>query len=233
MIIMPLPISNAEYIYRSLRLSIINGELAQGERLLIRTICEQFGTSSSPVIEAIRRLEQEGLVTSRPNAGAQVTEWSGKDVVHSYIVREALDAKAARLFVDCATPEQRQRLIELNEKFHEASRNQNVVQVREADTAYHQHIICCTLPLPIQKAMESVYAITMAFISNQPNFSQLFREGMHDEMTDVLLGDDPVAAEIYVRTSMRRALEKLIQFGIVDERDVPVSVEADILMEAV
>lgn len=228
---MPLPISNAEHIYRSMRHSIINGELAQGERLLIRVLCEQFGTSSSPVIEAIRRLEQEGLVTSRPNAGAQVTEWSAKDVVHSYIVREALDAKAARLFVDCATQEQRQTLTELNENFHEASRSRNVTQAREADTAYHQHIISCTMPFPIQKAMESVYAITMAFISNQPNIPQMFQEDMHDEMTDVLLGDDPVAAEVFVRDSMRGALGALIQFGIIDQKAVPISVEADILTE--
>lgn len=217
---MSLPISNAEHIYRSLRRSIIHGELAPGERLLIRAISEQFGTSSSPVIEAIRRLEQEGLAISRHNVGAQVQEWTSQDVARSFLIREINDGLAARLFVECATDAQRDKLVQLNDNFHLAARGQNTVLVREADTAYHLHIISCTLPLPMQKAMETTYAITMTYFNKTPDMLQMFLEDVHDEMTDLLLGNDPIAVEKYVHASIRQALQQSVEAGTIEPKDV-------------
>lgn len=218
---MSLPISNAEHIYRNMRRAIITGEMEPGERLLIRAICEHFGTSSSPVIEAIRRLEQEGLVVSRHNAGALVQKWTSQDVVRSYITREAVDGVAARLFVECASDAQRDKLVMLNDHFHLTARGEDAVQVREADTAYHMHIISCTLPLPMQKAMEATYAITMIYVNNMPNMPHMFLEEVHDEMTDLLLGDDPFAAEEHVRGTIQDTLRRAVAFGNIEQKDVP------------
>jgi len=230
---MPLPISNAEHIYRNMRRSIINGELPPGERLLIRAICEQFGTSSSPVIEAIRRLEQEGLVVSRQNAGAQVQEWSAQDVVRSYLTREAVDGMAARLFVKFATDDQRMKLSELNEGYHQAARSKNLALVLEADTAYHTHIIQCTLPLPMQKAMESIYAITMTFYCNNPLTPISFDENVHDDMTDALVGDDTERAYCSVQEDVEAKLRRLVELGIANQKDIPAFVRSGgVLMEA-
>lgn len=228
---MPLPISNAEHIYRGLRRAIITGEMEPGERLLIRAISEQFGTSSSPVIEAIRRLEQEGLAVSRHNVGAQVQEWTSQDVARSFLTREANDGLAARLFVECATDEQRKKLVLLNDSFHLAARDQKAVLVREADTAYHLHIISCTLPLPMQKAMEATYAITMTYLNNMPDMPQMFLEDVHDEMTDLLLGDDPFAAEEYIRDTIGQALRKSVAMGTIEAKDVPASVGVEIMAQ--
>jgi DNA-binding GntR family transcriptional regulator len=229
---MSLPISNTEHVYRQLRRQIITGELAPGERLLIRGLCERFGTSNSPVIEAIRRLEQEGLVLSRTNAGAQVKEWNTQDLVRSYLTRSAVDGMAARLFVDCATQEQRDKLVELNEGFNRAARGEDIILLREADAAYHLYVISCTLSLPIQKAMESVYAVSMTFFGNNSAFSSPFVENQHDEMTEVFLGSDPDAAENLVRDAMRGVLRNLVERGIIDQKDIPASIEEDMLVEA-
>jgi|GEM_PF-6685506 len=222
---MPLPISNAEHIYRSMRRSIINGELPPGERLLIRALCEQFGTSSSPVIEAIRRLEQEGLVVSRQNAGAQVMEWSAQDVVRSFLTREVNDGLAAQLFVECATAKEQDQLVQLNESYHQASRTKDAIRVREADTNYHLHIISCTFPMPMQKAMESTYAITMTHFSNHAvTVPAQFREDTHNELTDIYLGNDPELAARAAREHVRGALSQVVRMGLLQSEDVPASI---------
>lgn len=221
---MSLPISNTEYVYRQLRRRIITGELAPGERLIIRGLCEQFGTSNSPVIEAIRRLEQEGLITSRQNAGAQVTEWNAQDVVRSFLTREVNDGLAAQLFVECATAKEQDQLVQLNESYHQAAQTKDAIRVREADTNYHLHIICCTFPMPMQKAMESTYAITMTHYSNHATVSAQFREDTHDELTDIYLGDDPEIAARAASEHVRGALSHVVRMGILRSEDVPVSI---------
>jgi DNA-binding GntR family transcriptional regulator len=231
---MSLPISNTEHVYRQLRHEIITGGLAQGERLLIRGLCEQFGTSNSPVIEAIRRLEQEGLVVSRPNAGAQVQEWSLQDVVRSYLVREMMDGVAARLFAEYATAEQRDELVRLTEEFRQTALNKGTMRSLEADAAYHLHVISATLPLPIQKTMESVYAITMAHVNNARKiFSAEETSEFHDHLTAALLGSDPEEAEKAARDHARAALNTMVRCRLVEEQDVPASIKltGDMLME--
>lgn len=231
---MSLPISNTEHVYRQLRRRIITGELAPGERLLIRGLCEQFGTSNSPVIEAIRRLEQEGLITSRQNAGAQVTEWNTQDVVRSFLTREVNDGLAAQLFVECASTKEQDKLLQLNQDYHQATRAQDAIRVREADTNYHLHIIGCTFPMPMQKAMESSYAVTMTHFSNHAVVPAQFHEDTHDELTDIYLGDDPERAAEVAREHVRGALSQVVRMGILRSEDVPVSIALEMggLVEA-
>jgi len=62
-----------ERVYRAIRERILSGAYGPGYRVVIDTLAEEFGMSGLPVREAIRRLEAEGLVIYRPNAGAQVS----------------------------------------------------------------------------------------------------------------------------------------------------------------
>src|SRR4051795_5687385 len=61
-----------ERVYREIRERILTGAYGPGFRVVIDALAEEFGVSALPVREAIRRLEAEGLVIYRPNAGAQV-----------------------------------------------------------------------------------------------------------------------------------------------------------------
>lgn len=220
---MSLPISNTEHVYRQLRRQIITGELAPGERLLIRGLCERFGTSNSPVIEAIRRLEQEGLVVSRPNAGAQVREWSSAEVVRSYMTRNAIDSVAARLFVEFASDEQRDMLRSLNEKYREIAL-ESAKERCEADANYHMHIVSSVMPEPVQKLMEVLYAITMTLHNTMPDVKSVSPlPSTHDELTEILTGDDPEAAERAAFYHLCHFSE-LAEIGLVREEDIPRSI---------
>ncbi len=83
-------------VYRSLREAIVTGKLKPGERIVEDRICAELGVSRSPLREALRRLEGEGLVSILPRRGAVVTEVTDRDGVNLFAVREVLEGLAAR-----------------------------------------------------------------------------------------------------------------------------------------
>src|SRR6188768_1858359 len=99
--------------YESVRRRILRGELSLGESISRRKIAAELGMSFLPVSEALLRLEFEGLLESRPRAGTRVRIPSREDVEGHYIVREALETQAARLFAQFATARERAELKKL------------------------------------------------------------------------------------------------------------------------
>src|ERR1700735_3861507 len=89
--------------YLLVRERILRGELAIGQVVSRRKLAAELGMSFLPVSEALLRLENEGLLESRPRAGTRVRVPTRADVQGQYIVREALEAQAAILFAAQAT----------------------------------------------------------------------------------------------------------------------------------
>src|ERR1700733_7777252 len=93
--------------YVIVRERILRGELPIGQAISRRKLAVELGMSFLPVSEALLRLEHEGLLESRPRAGTRVRIPSREDVRGHYLVREALEVEAARLFTEMATAEER------------------------------------------------------------------------------------------------------------------------------
>ncbi len=89
-----------------LRAAIVEQRLEPGHRLIERELVEQIGVSRTTIREVLRELAAEGLVTTIPQKGAIVAVPSADEASELYEVRAALEALAARRFVDHATPEQ-------------------------------------------------------------------------------------------------------------------------------
>jgi DNA-binding GntR family transcriptional regulator len=96
--------------YVILRERILRGELAIGKVISRRKIATELGMSLLPVSEALQRLEFEGLLESRPRAGTRVKIPTEEEVRGHYVVREALEVQAAKLFAAVATPHERSEL---------------------------------------------------------------------------------------------------------------------------
>lgn len=106
----PETVSLAGEAYVTLRERILRGELPIGQVVSRRKIATELGMSMLPVSEALRRLEFEGLLESRPRAGTRVRIPTEEDVRGHYVVREALEVQAAKLFAAVATAQERSEL---------------------------------------------------------------------------------------------------------------------------
>ena len=103
-------LSLADEAYFGIRDEILRGHLRPGTPLSRRRLAHHFGMSVLPVSGALRRLEEDGLVESRPRAGTRVRVPTETDVRELYELREALESQSARLFAQRATPRQRLEL---------------------------------------------------------------------------------------------------------------------------
>src|SRR5580692_11914035 len=99
--------------YTTVRERIIRGELAIGQVISRRKLAAELGMSFLPITEALIRLENEGLLESRPRAGTRVKVPTRQDIEGHYVIREALEVQAAMLFAVHSTREERTELIKL------------------------------------------------------------------------------------------------------------------------
>ena len=99
--------------YATVRERIIRGELAIGQVISRRKLAAELGMSFLPVTEALIRLENEGLLESRPRSGTRVKVPTRQDVEGHYVVREALEVQAAMLFAERAERDERSELLKL------------------------------------------------------------------------------------------------------------------------
>lgn len=125
-------------VYDRIREDILNGVYREQEELKEATLGEKMGVSRTPVREALRQLELEGLVEIIPNKGARVTGITKKDIEDIYQIRYLLEGLSARWATEHVTEEQIDKMEEtlyLTE-FH--AKKGNYAQVHELDSQFHE-----------------------------------------------------------------------------------------------
>ena len=127
-------------VFHKLREDILNGKYAEHEELKEVAIGTELGVSRTPVREAFRQLELEGLIQIVPNKGAYVTGITAKDVKDIYMIRSSLEGMCARLATEHITPEQLDALEETVylASFHAAK--EHMEQMADLDSQFH-HIL--------------------------------------------------------------------------------------------
>lgn len=125
-------------VFNRLREDILSGKYEENEELREVAIGEELGVSRTPVREAFRQLELEGLIRIIPNKGAYVTGISEKDVKDIYMIRSRLEGLAARWATENITLEQLEEMEEnvYLAKFH--SEKGHLEQLAELDNRFHE-----------------------------------------------------------------------------------------------
>lgn len=99
-----------EQTYQALRASILSGELVGGDRLVETQLAEKLQVSRTPIREALRQIQQEGLIVAEPGGGLRVVSVSTEDVIHLYDCRLALEQVAVAGAIIHITAEQLKKL---------------------------------------------------------------------------------------------------------------------------
>jgi len=129
-----------DIVFETLKDAIVKQDLKPGERLMEIQLADEMGVSRTPVREAIRRLEQEGLVVMMPRKGAYVAGISMKDIHDVYEVRSALEVLAVELAAERITD------AELEELGRQVVRESEVTEANEInelvyiDSSFHEMI---------------------------------------------------------------------------------------------
>src|SRR5882672_12507736 len=180
--------------YVTVRERILRGELAIGQVISRRKVAAELGMSFLPVSEALLRLEHEGLLESRPRAGTRVRIPSREDVRGHYIVREALEAQAARLFAAVATPDDRADVQKLAARV-DAMSVSDPSQYLPAHEKLHRRIAEGARCPALSSAIEKTHALASTwFCVTRQTFEGEPPPRRHQDLVDILVAGDPDAA---------------------------------------
>jgi GntR family transcriptional regulator, rspAB operon transcriptional repressor len=197
--------------YTILRHRILRGELPLGGVISRRKIAVELGMSLLPVMEALVRLEFEGLLESRPRAGTRVRIPTREDVIGHSVVREALEGQAARLVASHATPAERESLLKLAVRV-DAAQNSDQVQFATLHQRFHMRVVECTHVPALLKAIESTQALhsiwLCARVPRLPEHSRGNRE--HQDLAKVLTEGTPEEAEAEMRQHVARGFHQIM-----------------------
>lgn len=206
----------ASVAYERIRSSLISGELPPGAPLREEELAEELGVSRTPIREALRRLDAEGLVDVLPNRGARVATWSSKELDDIFSVRLRLEPYGARLAAHTIGADGIQRLRELADRMALASRGSRtdrLDRISEANNAFHSEIVAATGNLVLER--------TLAIVIQQALVNHTFRRyhpgdldrsiHHHFELIDALEAGDGDWAEAVMRVHILAARNVLGQ----------------------
>lgn len=197
------PVGDTERVYRHIRRGIIEGTYPPGTRLIEAQVSAAVEVSRTPVREAIRRLDSEGLVVSERNRGARVRSLRHDDIVDLYDVRARLEAYGAELAAERADDADRAELLAAADAFDrlaaEGRDPSDIAQTREledANRAFHQTLLAASrharLPALVSGAVDSplVFQALHRFAPAELERSALF----HRLIADAIVARDGARA---------------------------------------
>lgn len=173
-----LPLRNV--VFNTLRDAILRGELPPGERLMEIPLSKKLGVSRTPVREAIRMLENEGLAVTFPRRGAKVAKMSEKDLDDVLEIREVLDILAISLSCDNMTDDDIKRLEDAAIGFERATKGKDVRLIVTKDEEFHRIIYECSrnsrLVTILSNLKEQMYRFRFEYVKDPSNYPTLIKE---------------------------------------------------------
>jgi DNA-binding GntR family transcriptional regulator len=130
-----------EKIYQKIRDDIMYGRFVPGERLVETRLVKEFNASRTPIREALRQMETEGMITFQRNRGITVTKLSTKEVDEIYTLRCLLEGFAARLSAEKCIKKDLVYLSNLQKKLEKAARDFELVDWLENNSLFHNYFL--------------------------------------------------------------------------------------------
>ncbi len=201
-----------DVVFKTLRQAILTGELKPGERLMEIHLANHLGVSRTPIREAIRMLELEGLVMMVPRKGAEVSRISKQDISDVLEVRSSLDALAVRLACERITSEELQKLEKAFRTFKQSVRLGDLSKVADADVEFHNIITHASknkrLVQMVNHIAERIYRYRIEYIKDTGTHAQLIEE--HEAILNCVKAGDEGAAEQAILNHIRNQEQSII-----------------------
>ena len=178
-----------DVVFNTLRRAILKGELEPGERLMEIALANKLGVSRTPIREAIRKLELEGLVVMIPRKGAEVARITEKDLRDVLEVRTSLEKLAIELACDRITEDDIYDLKLACKNFEESFGKDDLTTIAEKDVAFHDIIFRSTknarLIQILNNLRELMYRYRLEYLKVRQSHDRLVEE--HQWIVDEII----------------------------------------------
>lgn len=202
-----------DVVFNTLRHAILKGELEPGERLMEIALAQKLGVSRTPIREAIRKLELEGLVVMVPRKGAEVADITEKDLRDVLEVRTALEELSIELAMKNMNDDDCKQLTEANKLFAKDSESDDLIKIAEADVAFHELIYMATgnkrLIQMINNLREQMYRYRLEYIKDKSTHARLVDE--HNRIIDAMVKNDVAAAKAAIKLHVENQEENILK----------------------
>ncbi|MEG0923767.1 MAG: GntR family transcriptional regulator [Anaerovoracaceae bacterium] len=204
-----------EIVYEELKMQILTGKVVPGTRMMEVELADDMGVSRTPVREAIRKLEKEGLVTIEPRKGAYASNISVKDMVDVLEVREDLEGLAASLAASRITKEQREELIRATQGYSDAVKANDTEKIIHYDEMFHKLIVTCSGNKTLIQFGETVQELALRFrYLYYDDFSRYEKMPMeHKEIIDAIVSGDSESARVAADKHVKKLKEFVVTEG--------------------
>lgn len=163
--------SSTQHAYSRIRDAIVEGAFPPGQRLVEQRVSADLDLSRTPVREALRMLEAEGLVTTEPNRGATVRAFSVHEVADLYQLRARMESYAAELAAERATPEQLAAIESAADDFEAAAADRRgspldrIRRINEVNERLHEAVLAASCHDRLARLQQRTIDVPLVFLS--------------------------------------------------------------------
>ena len=209
--------SLSQKAYLHVRAKILSGELALGAALSRRKLAVELNMSFLPISEALQRLEAEGLLESKPRVGTRVRVPDARDIEDRYIMREALETQAARLFAERSTKEEKKEICRMGKHLDGLYKACESISVDRAflfsvhtyHMNLHMKIAECARCQTLRDAIENQQVLIFNWLFDTAAQQRTLPSNFHAILTRALASGRPAEADDVMRQHIRHGFEEV------------------------
>jgi DNA-binding GntR family transcriptional regulator len=177
-----------------------------------------LGVSIVPVGDALQRLENDGLVESRPRVGTRVRIPTANSIRGHYVLREALESQAARIFAEKSSSDEREEVKRLASQLdglyalmRPKEDRERAFEVHRFHMRFHMRIAECTGCEELCQAVQKNQVLVFNWLYDTALGNQQPPAGWHSQLAEVLISADPEAADAAMRRHTRYRMEEVLE----------------------
>lgn len=202
-----------EQIYREIRKEILSKTMAPGEKLTIKMLNERYGVSSSPIREALARLQQDGLIDYKPNVGMSVIQLTTRDMDELFDFMAELDVMALRMAMRSGRIEELTDKLRLLQEQAKSCLDDNAEQWNNFSDAFHVTLYefanNSRLTDAAVKVRSQFTIFTHAYREDKAARESILAE--HQNLIDAISRGDSALSEKLMREHVYRSRDKVLK----------------------
>lgn len=202
-----------EIVFEKLREAIFDGKIKKGEHLVESVIADKMNVSRTPVREALRQLEIEGLVLNIPRRGAIVQGITEEDAIEIYDLREVLEGLVARMACKNATEDEIRKLKIFLELMEEAIKNKENDEYLKLLEGYNLTLLNSAKSKRLEDMVKKLYEYleSLRSVSLDKEDRRIAALKEHKKIVSIIEKRDEETAEMITRRHVKKAKETFLK----------------------